>query len=209
MAIVRVARHGETIWNASGRYQGRRESTLSPLGIAQAHALALALVGMQLRRIISSPLARCRATAQPLASALGLCVQEDPLLLEIAHGTWEGRYRDEIARNDTDRFYDWKNRPERVRFVGGESVIDVLERWKRFAASYDQPGEALVVTHDVVVRLAILEATGGTAADLWKPRVVNAGFAEFRVAGGRWALQTECVDQHLAGVAANPDAQAL
>lgn len=209
MSVIRVARHGETTWNSAGRYQGRRESTLSPLGIAQARALARALACKPIARIASSPLARCLATAHPLATALGLAVVQEPLLLEIGHGTWEGRDRDEIARNDPQRFYDWKQRPQRVHFAGGESVSDVLARWTRFADSCDQNVETLVITHDVVVRLAILTARGGTTADLWKPKVVNAGFAEFSLAGGRWDLQTECVDEHLAGLAANADSQAL
>lgn len=209
MTIVRVARHAETTWNSAGRYQGRRESTLTPLGIAQARALAATLGRSATRRIISSPLTRCLATAQPLATTLALTAEQDPLLLEIAHGTWEGRYRDEIARSDPQRFYDWKHRPEHVRFTGGETVLEVLERWRQFAASYDQPEDTLIVTHDVVVRLAILEASGATAADLWKPKVVNAGYAEFHVEGGRWNLLTECVWEHLAGIAANLNAQAL
>ncbi len=207
--MVRVARHGETTWNSAGRYQGRRESTLSPLGIAQARALAGALAQKPIAQIVSSPLARCLATAYPLALALGVTVVQEPLLLEIAHGTWEGRHRDEIARSEPERFFDWKHRPDRVRFIGGESVGDVLDRWKKFADSYDQNVETLVVTHDVVVRLAILHARGQSTAALWEPKVVNAGFAEFSVSDARWDLQIECVEEHLAGLAANVDTQAL
>lgn len=209
MATIRVARHCETAWNAAGRYQGRRESHLSELGRAQAQALALALEPKGIRRIISSPLARCVSTAEPLARALGIAVEEEPLLLEIAHGTWEGRYRDEIAANDPERFCEWKHRPEQVRFAGGESVPDVLARWRGFAASFDPRADTLIVTHDVVVRLAILEAMGETVAQLWRPKVVNAGYAEFHVEDGRWRLEAECVASHLAGLAADLGAQAL
>jgi len=209
MVTVRVARHGETTWNAAGRYQGRRESPLSELGRAQAQALARALEDKGVRRIVSSPLIRCVATALPLARAVGIAIEEEPLLLEIAHGTWEGRYRDEIKANDPERFYEWKHRPERVHFAGGESVLDVLVRWRAFTASFDPRADTLIVTHDVVVRLAIVEAMGETAAALWRPRVVNAGYAEFRVARGRWALDAECVTSHLDGLAADLDEQAL
>jgi len=40
---VYVARHGETTWNLAGRYQGRRESALTSLGMRQAFALADAM----------------------------------------------------------------------------------------------------------------------------------------------------------------------
>ena len=36
---ILLARHGETPWNAEGRYQGRRDIDLSPVGEEQAIAL--------------------------------------------------------------------------------------------------------------------------------------------------------------------------
>ena len=93
MPNVFIARHGETTWNVAGRYQGRRESELSPMGRAQAQALARAMRSFQLGSVISSPLQRCVTTAQPSADAFGLRVEVEPLLLEIAHGRWEGRAR--------------------------------------------------------------------------------------------------------------------
>jgi hypothetical protein len=62
---VYVARHGETTWNAAGRYQGRLESELSALGMRQAEALASAMRGAHLRRVISSPL-RAQTEGQAL-----------------------------------------------------------------------------------------------------------------------------------------------
>ncbi|HKE36237.1 MAG TPA: histidine phosphatase family protein, partial [Candidatus Baltobacteraceae bacterium] len=90
-----VARHGETDWNYEGRYQGQRESTLTELGRRQAEALAGALADSGARRILSSPLRRCVDTARPLAERLGISVETDDRLLEIAHGNWEGRLRAE------------------------------------------------------------------------------------------------------------------
>ena len=36
---VLLARHGETAWNAEGRYQGQSDIALSTVGEAQARAL--------------------------------------------------------------------------------------------------------------------------------------------------------------------------
>ncbi len=83
MTIVRIARHGETTWNSVGRYQGRLETPLSALGQAQAQALAGALAGEGIERIISSPLSRCVQTALPLSLATGVPMETDPLLIEI------------------------------------------------------------------------------------------------------------------------------
>src|SRR5580700_127978 len=94
-----IARHAETTWNLAGRYQGRRESALSALGIQHGFALAegFAHADPPPERIIASPLQRTRATAAFVAERLNLAVETDDALIEIAHGTWEGRLRDEIA----------------------------------------------------------------------------------------------------------------
>lgn len=209
MAIVYIARHGETTWNAVGRYQGRLETPLSPLGQAQSQALAGVLADKQVRRIISSPLGRCVQTAVPLSVATGVPIETDPLLLEIAHGNWEGRYRDEIARTEPQLYREWREHPPRVRFEGGESLQDVLNRWKRFVERLQPVDATLVMTHDVVVRIAILERTGRGLEELRRIRALNACFAVFEVTAGSWELRDECVSHHLAELAADPDKQAL
>lgn len=209
MSIIRIARHGETTWNAVGRYQGRLETPLSPLGKAQAHALAQALAGAGITRIISSPLGRCVETAASLSQAIGVPIHTDPLLIEIAHGTWQGRYRDEIARNDPVLYYEWREHPEVVRFEGGESLSEVQQRWQRFVLGFDASEDTLLMTHDVVVRIAVLERTGRPLNQLRKVKALNASYAEFKVRGGTWDLLAECVSEHLADLTADLGKQAL
>jgi broad specificity phosphatase PhoE len=207
--IVRIARHGETTWNAVGRYQGRLETPLSPLGQAQARALAAALADKDVRRIISSPLVRCMQTALPLSVLTGVPIEPEPLLLEIAHGTWEGRYREEIARTEPELFRQWREHPDRVHFQGGESLADVLARWKAFLAKFKPDVNTLLVTHDIVVRIALLERTGRPITQLRTVRALNGAYAEFEVEDGVWTLRAECVAEHLAGQTADPERQAL
>jgi probable phosphoglycerate mutase len=206
---VFVARHGETTWNRDGRYQGRRESPLSPLGLRQAAALVAPMQAAQVGRILSSPLSRCTATATPSAEALGLAVHTDARLIEIAHGTWEGRLRDEIAANDRARYRAWREDPGNVAFEAGESPPQVLERWHDFAATLQPQTPVLVVTHDAVVRVALLASSGGDFRSFWQPRVENGAYATFEVEGTRWTLVEECVTAHLAGVRAAIEGQAL
>ena len=65
---------------------------------------------------------RTRATAAFVAERLNLPLETDDALIEIAHGTWEGRMRDEIAANDPVRYADWRERPAEVAFEDGESL---------------------------------------------------------------------------------------
>jgi probable phosphoglycerate mutase len=206
---VYVARHGETTWNVAGRYQGRLESELSPLGIRQARALADAMAAAGVGQVVSSPLRRCTATAYPTAERIGTQVETDDRLIEIGHGTWEGRYRDEIAANDPVRYRAWREDPAHVAFEGGESIAHVLERWRDFAASFAPRVPALVVTHDAVVRVALVDALSRGLGDFWKARVENGAYAAFDVDGGRWTLVEECVNEHLGALRARIEGQAL
>lgn len=207
--IVYVARHGETDWNRAGRYQGQRESNLTDLGRAQASALGATLAERPISRIISSPLRRCTETADAVARLHAIPVETDPRLLEIAHGTWEGRLREEIAQSDAATMQRWRTAPDTVKFDGGESLAAVLERWQAFVKALHGKNEVVLVTHDVLVRIAILHATNRPLSRFWEPRVVNGGYARFTVESGVWRLTGECVDQHLDGLLVDPMQQAL
>ncbi len=204
-----VARHGETTWNLAGRYQGRLESELSPLGMRQALALADAMTAEGVRRVVSSPLRRCTETARPTAQRVGVPVETDDRLIEIAHGTWEGRLREEIAANDPARYRAWREDPARVQFERGENIDQVRERWLDFAGSFAPDAPALVVTHDAVVRVALVGATSGRLEDFWSTHVENGAYAAFDVDGGRWTLVAERVAGHLGALRASVEGQAL
>src|ERR1700761_1207878 len=145
-----IARHAETTWNLAGRYQGRRESALSARGIGQGTALGAHFGAMDppVQRIVTSPMQRTRATAAFVSERLNVPLETDDALIEIAHGTWEGRMRDEIAANDPELYKIWRERPADVAFVDGESLAGVMARWKRFRASFTVAVPTLLLTHD-------------------------------------------------------------
>jgi probable phosphoglycerate mutase len=200
----------------AGRYQGRLESALSALGVRQGFALANAFGDRLDRgepvpaRIISSPLLRCAATARFTADRLGVPLETDERLIEIAHGTWEGRYRDDLAREEPELYAAWRNDPASVAFDGGESLADVLARWRAFAR--DLAGESrdtLVVTHDAVVRVALLDLRGLPLDDFWDVAVENAAYAAIENDGDSLTLIEERVTAHLASARADATEQAL
>ncbi len=206
---VFVARHGETTWNVAGRYQGRRESTLTPRGERQAHALLEPMRAAGVGRIISSPLMRCVETARPTADAMRLPIERDERLIEIAHGTWEDRLREEIAANDPARYHAWRHDPANVAFENGESLADVAARWNDFAAALRAHEPTLVVTHDAVLRVAIVVAARRGLDRFWDAKVENGAYAVFDVDDGAWTLVDERVNAHLADDRAAVEGQAL
>lgn len=214
--MIYLARHGETTWNKIGRYQGRQESTLSELGERQGVALAAYFASRLAAdlpipaRIISSPLRRCTATARYVAARLGRVLETDDRLIEIHHGTWEGRMRDELAANDPQRYHTWRNDPANVAFEGGETLAAVDVRWRDFAASLVGIKEdILLLSHDAVLRIAILAAKNAPLDRFWNVKAENGAFARFSPDRPQWTLIDECITEHLAGARASIAGQAL
>ena len=209
--IVLVARHGETTWNNTGRYQGRLQSELSELGKRQGAALADAMEheNPHVARIVSSPLVRCVATAQFAADRLHLDVEIDERLIEIGHGDWEGRLRDEIMASEPQNWYLWKNKPTEITFSTGDSMQKVAERWDSFISEQTFTVPTLVVTHDAVVRAALCLAQGLSLDDMWKVPMENAAYARFDSAGDTLRLIDPCINAHLQGIRADIARQAL
>lgn len=171
---VLLARHGETPWNAEGRYQGQTDIPLSPVGEEQAHKLGARLAKVTITRAVASPLSRASHTAQlALGSSRAAMLSTDAGLLEIGHGDWEGKLASEIADFDGTRFAAWRNAPESVLMpgAGGESLQDVLERaWPAFARACDGLGDddmLLVVAHDAVNRVLLCKILGIPLARVW------------------------------------------
>ncbi|HVA37154.1 MAG TPA: histidine phosphatase family protein [Candidatus Dormibacteraeota bacterium] len=204
-----LVRHGETTWNVAGRYQGRKDSMLSGRGVAQAHALAERLAHDPPAAIVASPLLRTRATADAVAQRLDLRVEADERLIEISHGEWEGYTRAEVEERWPETLALWKRAPHEVRFPGGETLGDVWARWADFVA--DPPAAAsplLVVTHDVIVRLAILAAQGKGPEGYHEISVENAALNELVLDDGRVRVLRVNDAAHLDGLRADVASQA-
>ncbi len=155
---IYIARHGETTWNEEGRIQGRSDPELSLKGYGQSLALLKQLKDRPLSAIYASTLQRSIHTAQPVADHIGLPIQRQPELDEIAFGILEGKnlyHFDEELKNEWNRFKD--NRFA-YRIPGAENYADVANRIRPFEERLlrDHEGqEVLIVGHRVVNRLLI------------------------------------------------------
>ncbi|MDF1705656.1 MAG: histidine phosphatase family protein [Aeromicrobium sp.] len=80
-------RHGQSTWNAAGRFQGHTpHPPLTALGLEQAYAAAAEAAPLGIEHVVSSPAVRARQTAVVVARALGLPVHLDPRLVEQGYG---------------------------------------------------------------------------------------------------------------------------
>ena len=169
---ILLARHGETAWNAEGRYQGQEDIPLSPVGEAQARSLGERLRHVHIDRAVASPLRRALRTAELALGddRVGL-LTTDAGLKEIAHGEWEGLLASEIRERDAERLHAWRHAPHEVLMPQGESLQHVLDRaWPALAGACEGLGAhdtLLVVAHDAVNRVLLCRIMGLPLARLW------------------------------------------
>jgi probable phosphoglycerate mutase len=188
-----LVRHGQSEWNALGRWQGHADPPLSALGREQARAAASRVASLEpiepLEVVVSSDLERARATATILSELLGVGpVRVEPRLRERDAGEWSGLTRVEIEER-------WPGYlAERRRPPGFEPDHLLLERTRAALddLAADHPvGAALVVTHGGVVY--VLEGEAGIEAG----RLPNLGARWITHDGGAAVLgeRVELVDE--------------
>ena len=146
MSRILVVRHGQSTWNADGRWQGQADPPLSELGVAQAEAAARSVDGVD--AIWASDLERARHTAGILATPRGLEVVADVRLREREAGEWTG-----LTRAEIDEQYPGAL-TERRRPPGFEPddvlVVRALAALRDLAAAL-AGGIAIAVTHGGVI----------------------------------------------------------
>jgi probable phosphoglycerate mutase len=147
MARILLVRHGQSEWNADGRWQGQADPPLSELGEQQAVA-ASRVIGT-VDAIYASDLVRARRTAELVAAQLGEDVVVDERLRERHAGDWQGRTRAEIEEG-WPGYLETGRRP--TGYEPDDSVLErIIAALAEIAATHD--GDVLVVTHGGVVRV--------------------------------------------------------
>lgn len=161
--MVYLVRHGETTFNLEGRLPGQLEGVgLTEKGRRQAYQAAVALSGVPLSAVISSPLERAAQTAQALARGGGLEVRLDPRLMDTDVGLWAGQKVGDLEKNDPSwkAFVEHPDEPP----PGVESLIQVQQRV--MAMMHDVIADAslgnfiALVAHADVVKLILATYLG-------------------------------------------------
>lgn len=157
-----LARHGLTDLTGpvlAGRTPGVH---LSDAGRAQAAALAGRIAGVGLDAIVSSPLERCRETAQAVSDGRELDVQIDERFIECGYGTWTGRPLKELAKEPLWQVV--QAHPSAATFPEGESLAEMQHRAVAAVREWNQRlGEKavyLVCSHGDVIKAIVADALG-------------------------------------------------
>jgi probable phosphomutase (TIGR03848 family) len=116
---VILLRHGRTTANTGGVLAGWTPGVqLDERGVEQVGAVAGRLASVPLAAIVSSPLERCRQTAEAVAARRELAVQDDDRLGEARYGDWTGRTLKELVKEPLWRVV--QQHPSAAVFPGAE-----------------------------------------------------------------------------------------
>lgn len=179
MLNLLLARHGQSEWNAAGRWQGQADPPLSDLGLSQAQAAAQQAGTFD--AIFASDLVRALHTATIISTAIGIGpVIIDPRLKERDAGEYSGLTRDEIEAQFPGALAEgrwpagWE--PDNVLLTRVSAALDAI------LDHAGGVGDILAVAHGGVIYT--LESHHGQPHE----RIGNLGGRWFHHDGSAWHL---------------------
>jgi len=195
--MLYVVRHGRTAANAAGELLGHRDPELDDVGRAQAAALASVLPAGA--RVVSSPLRRCRQTAEAFADQ----IEVDERLKEMNYGDFEGV---PVAGVPAETWATWRSDPGWAP-PGGESHQQLAERvW----ALLDElrpsiaSNDIVLVSHVSPIKAVVAWALGVPIDISWRCFVSQASILTVGFREGTPSLRSFNEIAHLATVATEP-----
>jgi probable phosphomutase (TIGR03848 family) len=165
VSTVILLRHGRTTANAGGVLAGWTPGVqLDDAGTAQVRAVGERLAKVPLAAIVSSPLERCRQTADAVASGRELEVQTDDRLGEARYGDWTGRTIKELVKEPL-----WKvvqQHPSAAVFPGPEgeglaqTQVRAVAAVREWNAKLGPDAVWLACSHGDVIKAILADALG-------------------------------------------------
>jgi broad specificity phosphatase PhoE len=172
--IIYYIRHGETAWNAEGRFQGSRDIPLNDLGREQAASAGGILADLFARDgrdtssmpFVASPLSRARLTMELVRNRLKLPAADysvDDRLREIGYGQWEGLTLPEMKLHDAAIFASRDADKWGVAAPSGESYASVTLRMREWFDSLLT--DTVAVAHGGTMRALMVALDVATAVE--------------------------------------------
>ncbi len=178
-----VVRHGETTWGAEARFAGRQDVPLTPRGRRQARAVADRIRRLAPSVVLTSPLRRCRDTADAIAEVVGAPVAVDERLIDGLLGEWTGYRSAEIQERWPDEFAAWRSDPD-AGPPGGESFTEIRDRVRPVLpdalTAYRGHGVVLV-THAATAKMIMAIALNVPSTIAYRLRMDTASLSGFTV----------------------------
>ncbi len=173
MGELLLVRHGETLGQSSIRLFGATDVGLAPEGEAQLATTGRSLAGRRFDRVLVSPMARARRSAEVLLEH----VPHPPIELEpvepfreVDFGRWEGLTWDEVRERDADEYQRFRTMGHDFRYPEGESRREFFARVAQGVPRIEQAfatgcTRMLVVVHKGVIKAIAARLLGGAIVD--------------------------------------------
>ncbi len=202
MKRILLIRHGQTDWNAEGRWQGHQDVPLNATGLAQAGALAEHLSQRPITAVYSSDLLRAHATAGLIAERFGLTVKDDARWRELHLGVFQALTTTEITAQYPEEFRRMRDEYMDFAVPQGEARRDMQAR--AYAAYLDilanEAGpEIVVVSHGGTIRMLLLKLFGD---DILHRSVQNTSISIIESDGTAHRLLETAMTPHLSAAKA-------
>ena len=183
VTTVIFVRHGETTWGALGKFAGREDVELTERGRLEAKAVASRIAPLRPAAVLTSPLQRCRDTAEAIAAAAAWTppIRPADALLDGALGEWTGCTGAEIAKRWPSKYARWRIEPDSAP-PGGESFTAVRKRVGPLITEVVDEFAGLtvvLVSHAAAIKMALVEAFGVPSAVAYRMRVDTASMSAF------------------------------
>jgi broad specificity phosphatase PhoE len=201
MSVLEVClvRHGQSVSNANGVWQGHGDSPLSEIGRRQVEALSHSIARERYDLVLSSDLSRAADTAKAAEAA----IEHDPNWREIHVGDWEGLTMEQVVERFPEQIEALKARRS-FAIGGGESWPEVFERadaaLARLRGRLPDGGRAIVFTHGGIIAALLSGLLGVRDRFPWPlGRMRNTGRTTLRFLEGQVELVAHNDDSHVPG----------
>lgn len=169
-----LVRHGHVEGIRPEKFRGQSDLPLTKSGVAQAEATAAYLNDFpRVSAIYASPLSRCVDTATIIGTPQRIVPVPLPELIDINYGSWQGRIRDEISREEPARFHDWMTRPDLTIIPQADTLAEVQARLVRglsLLRGRHEDQTVIAVGHDSSNRILLLTALELPLSRYWNIR---------------------------------------
>lgn len=164
--------------------RGHIDIPLNDMGFAHAKSAGDFLKDENIGKIYYSRLNRAKQTAEGVAGQHATKVEmiEEPLVLDIHWGGWEGMtYEEAFGSADGG---DYFKAPERL-IIPGETIYEAMGRLRRFLEKFWKSDEevATIVTHGAMTNCLSLIVTQGPLSKFWNMYMNPCGVTKLKIKG--------------------------
>lgn len=162
MAFIILVRHGDNEWVKKHRLAGWIPGVhLNENGHKQAEQLAERLAHLPVKAVYSSPVTRCRETADYIAKSHQQDVVEIEDIGEVRYGKWEGKKIKKLAKKR--EWHAVQFFPSRFQFPDGEALRETqfraVQALEKLTARH-QKDTIVVVSHADLIKLVLAHYLG-------------------------------------------------